>query len=93
MDEYLNKIKPCLRNIIIDLQNSDTKKIQSTIGINFIFSKDPEEGRVIHSRSSNIKFTSYNDANEVADEVFESLRSEYQRNLETLMRRSDFIFD
>ena len=24
LDEYLNKIKPYLRNIIIDLQNSDT---------------------------------------------------------------------
>ena len=24
LDEYLNKIRPYLRNIIIDLQNSDT---------------------------------------------------------------------
>ena len=47
----------------------------------------------MHSSSNNIKFTSYNDANEVVDELFESLRSRYQENLETLMRGSDFIFD
>ena len=60
-----------MRNIIIDLQNSDTWKIQLTIAINFISSKDAEEERVIHSRSNNIKFISYNDANEVVDKLFE----------------------
>ena len=47
----------------------------------------------MHSTSDNIKFTSYNDANEVVDEFFEPLRSRYQGNLETSMRGSDFIFD
>ena len=47
----------------------------------------------MHSNSNNIKFTTYNGANEVIDEIFESLRSRYQGNLETSMRRSDFIFD
>ena len=41
----------------------------------------------MHSRSNNIKFTSYNDANQVVDELFDSLYSRYQRNLE--MRRSE----
>ena len=36
---------------------------------------------------------SYNDANEVFDELFESLHSRYQGNLETSMRAKDFIFD
>ena len=39
LDEYLNKIKPYLKEIIIDLQSSDTWKIQLTIAINFISSK------------------------------------------------------
>ena len=47
----------------------------------------------MHSKNDNIKFTSYNDVNEVVDELFESLISSYQRNLETSMRGSDFIFD
>ena len=78
---------------MIDLQNSDTWKIQLTITINFISSKYVEEERVMHSRSVNIKFTSYNDVNEVVDELFESLRSRYQGNLETSIRGSDLIFN
>ena len=45
------------------------------------------------STSDNIKFKSYKDANEVVDELFESLPSSYQGYLETSMRGSDFIFD
>ena len=70
LDEYLNKIKPYLRTIIIDLQNSDTWKIQLTIAINFIPLRDTEEEHVMHSNSNSIKFTSYNDANEVVNELF-----------------------
>ena len=47
----------------------------------------------MYSASDNIKFTTYNDVNEVVNELFESLRSKYQNNLETSMRGSDFIFD
>ena len=47
----------------------------------------------MHSRSDNIKFTSYNDANEVAAELFQSFQSRYQGYLETPMRRNDFAFD
>ena len=38
--EYLSEIKPYFRDIIINLQKSDTWKIQLTIAINFIRSKD-----------------------------------------------------
>ena len=64
-----------MKNIIIDLQNSDTWKIQLKIAANLISSKGAEEERVIHSKSSNTTFTSYNDANEVVDKLCESLRS------------------
>ena len=52
----------------------------------FISSKYAEDECVMHSKSDNIKFTSYNDANEVDDEFFESLRSRYQDNLEKLKK-------
>ena len=42
----------------------------------------------MHSRSKNIEFTSYSNANEVVDELFKSFR-----NLETSVKRSGFIFD
>ena len=58
----LTKLKPYWRNIINDFQNSDTWKIQITIAINSISSKDVEEECVMHSVSDNIKRTSYKDA-------------------------------
>ena len=92
LNKYLNKIKPYLRNVIIELQNSDTWKIQLNIAINFISSKYVEEERVMHSRSNNIKFISHNDGNKVVDQLFESLSLRYQWNLETSTRGDDFIF-
>ena len=74
LEEHLNKTEPYLRNIIIDPQNSDTWKIQLTVTINFISSKDAKEERVMHSRSDNVKLTSYNDANEVVDELFRNIK-------------------
>ena len=36
LEKYLNKIKPCLSDILTYLQNSHTWKIQLTIAIIFI---------------------------------------------------------
>ena len=82
-----------MREIIINLQRSNTWKIQLTIASNFISSKDVDEERVIHSKSDNIEFMSYDNVNEVVHKPFESLLSVYKIGLETSMRRSDFIFD
>ena len=79
--------------MIIDLQSSDTWKILLTIAINFISSKDTKKERVMYSTNDNMKFTTYKDVNKVVDDIFESLRSKYQNNLETSMRGSNFIFD
>ena len=54
VEEYLNKIRPCLRDLVNDLKQSDTWKIQLTITINFISSKgDNDEDHVMHSKSDN----------------------------------------
>ena len=55
-----------------NLQSPDTWKIQLTIAINFIFSKDSEKEREMCSTSDNIKFTFYSDVNKVVKEIFES---------------------
>ena len=73
--EYFCKMKPNLRDIIINVRKSDTWKIQLTIANNFISSKDVDEERVIHSKSDNIEFIPYDNANEVVNELFESLLS------------------
>ena len=73
--------------MIIDLENSDEWKSKLTIVFNNISSKDAEEEHAIHSRSNNIKLISYNDANEFVDELFESLRSRYQRIFKNINER------
>ena len=47
----------------------------------------------MHTRRNNTKFTSYDDANEVIDQIFDSLHSRHQDNTEASMRESDCIFD
>ena len=65
LDEHLNSTEPSLGEIITNHQNSDTWKTHLTIVTNFISSKDAKKEHVMHSRSDNIKFASYNDSNEV----------------------------
>ena len=90
LDKFLNKIKSYLRDIIIYLQSSDAWKIQLTIAINFISSKDEQfvevEERVMHLNSGNIQFIPYSDANDVIDKLFKSLCSIYPKKLETSMK-------
>ena len=87
-----DKIKLYLKNII-DLQKSDTLKIQLTMAIRFIFSKDTNEESVMHSKIYDIEVMTYDDPEEVIEELFESILSRYQTSLEMQMRGSDFFFD
>ena len=51
VEKYFDKIRAYLRDIINDLKQSDTWKIQLTITINFISSKDDnDEEHVMHSK-------------------------------------------
>ena len=85
LDEYLNKIEWYLRNIIFSLQNSDTWKIQLTIAINFISSRDSAEELVMHSSKIKIyiKCLSYSEVNDVIKKLSNSFRLKYQDGLET----------
>ena len=59
----------------------------------FISSKDTEEGQVMCLNGDNMKFTSYNDENEVANKLVKSLCSKYQEKLETSLKGSDLTLD
>ena len=82
--ECLKEIKPYLKDIK-NLRKSDTQKIQLTIAINFICSRDTDNGRVIHSRSDNIELMINDRASDVIEELFQLLLSQYQIGLETSM--------
>ena len=62
-----------MRDIILNLQKSDTLKIQLTNAIISISSKNVDEERVMQSKSNNTEFVSYDNVNEVVDKHFESL--------------------
>ena len=53
VEKYLNKVRPYLKDIIINLKKSDTLQIQLAVAINFISFKDNDEDCVIHSKSDN----------------------------------------
>ena len=91
--EYLDKIKPYLRDIITDPQKSGTWKVRLTIEIKFISSTDVDEERVTHLKNNNKKFMTYANVNDVIDELLESLLPRYQNGLETSVRGNDFSFD
>ena len=78
IEEYHNKIRLFLNCIINDLQKSDLWKIQLTIAINFVSSKENGEDLVMHSKSDNIEFMIYDNTDEVTEELLESLRNRYQ---------------
>ena len=46
----------------------------------------------MHSKSNNIEIMVNDEADEVIEELFDSLKNRYQNNLE-LMKGSEFVFD
>ena len=55
-----------------------TWKIQLTITIDFVSSKDIDEKHVKRPKSDNIEIMIYNKADEFTKELFESVHSRYQ---------------
>ena len=68
-DKYLNETRLHLMDIINNLKKSDTWKIQSTIAINFISSKDNDEERVMHSKSDDTLIMINDDVNHLLKNV------------------------
>ena len=67
-----------MKDIINKLKKFDTWKIQLTIANNFISYVDNNEERVMHSKSDNIEIMINDEADEVIEKLFESLKNRYQ---------------
>ena len=76
--EYLDEIKPHLKDFINNLKKCETQKSQLTIAINFMYFKNIDEERVMYSKSDNIDIMIYDESDEVIKEGFESLLKRYQ---------------
>ena len=65
-------IRPYLRDLIIDYKTQGKWKIQLTMSINFISSKDSDETRNLHTKINNIEIMMGNETDEIIDELFET---------------------
>ena len=82
VEEYINKIRPYLKDITNNLKHSDTWRIELTRANIFISSIDNGEEPVMHSKYHNIKIMINGKADEVIIELYDSLISRCINNLE-----------
>ena len=92
-EECLNIIRSYLSDLINDHKTQNEWKIELTMQINFISSKDSDETRTMHTKSDNIEIMMGNETDEIIEKLFKSLLQKYQDGLEESMRESKFIRD
>ena len=63
-------------------QTSNKWKIQLTMSINFISSKDSDEPRTMHTKSNNVEIMMGSETDEIIKKLFESFLQKYQEGLE-----------
>ena len=91
--EYIDKIRPYLSDIINDHKTQGEWKIQLTMSINFISSKDFDETDTMHTKSDNIEIMLSSETDEIIEELFEYFLQKYQEGLEENMRGLKFVLD
>ena len=80
-------IRQYLCDIINDHKPQGKWKIQLTIAINFISSKDSDETRIMRSKSDHTEIMMGNETDKTIEELFESLLQGYQEGLEINERK------
>ena len=68
-------------------------RIQLTMAINFISSKDSDEIRTVHTKCNNVEIMIGSETDEIIEDLFESFLQKYQERLEESMRGSEFAYD
>ena len=74
-------------------ETSSEWKIQLTMEINFISSKDPDETQTMHTKSNNVEIMIGSETDKIIEDLFESFLQKYQEGLEESMRGSEFVYD
>ena len=68
-------------------------KIQLCMHVNFIFSKDTGETRIIYIWSDNVEIMMSDKTNDIIEELLRSFLNSYQKEEQILRGESDFIFE
>ena len=79
--------------MINDPKTQNEWKIQLTMQINFISSKDSNETRNMHTKSDNTENMIGSETNDIIEELRDSLLQNYRKGLEESMRGSEFVRD
>ena len=74
-------------------KTSSEWKIQLTMAINFISSKDSDETLTMHKKSYNVEIMIGSETDEIIEDLFQSFFEKYQEGLEEPMRGSEFVYD
>ena len=93
LEGHLNIIRPYLSDMTNNHKTQNELKIQLITQINFISYKDSEETRTMHIKSHNIEIMMGSKTDKIIEKRFGSLLQNYQKDLEEIMRGSEFIFD
>ena len=89
----INDHKTHSGNNVINYNTQNEWKIQLTMSINFVSSKDSEENRIVHTKSHKVEIMMGSEKDEIIEEIFESLLQKYQEMLEESIKGSKFVFD
>ena len=74
-------------NKIIERKTQSEWKIQLTMAINFIFSKDSDETHTMHAKSNNVEITMGNETNEIIEELFKFFLAKISRRVRRINER------
>ena len=92
LEEYLSTIKPYLENMIRDYISIEEWKMQLTISMKLISSRNPEQFCIKHSHSENIEIMSGTDINDAVNNLSTTLNENYISDL-SKMEGSEYHFE
>ena len=87
------KLKVHSSNEVIVYETEGKGKTQLSMEINFVFSKDSDEVRKMHTKGDNIDILMGSETYDIIKELFKSLLQKFQEGLEESMKGSEFIID
>ena len=93
LEDYLDIIRPFLRDMINNHKTHGEWKIQLIMRIDFISSLDTGEFHTMHSKSNNVEIMMGTETDDIINELFESFFKKYQEGLETKMEKSNSVFE
>ena len=93
MGQYLEYVRSYLRDMINNFKKSDKRKLQLTMKPKSMLLTYSNEKRMLHTKNDNVENMFSKDADEIIQELFDSLLERYQEGLEQSMKSSGFVFD